>query len=237
MTATARKPAGDHRRALYAKISIALKELGIEDESFRDILQLRYARRSRTELTEIQLVDLVEHFKSLGFRTKRAAPARAGSRPMADGAEARKIRALWISGYHLGVVKDPSEAALGAFAKRVTGGKSGGVDALAWLDTPAAAKVIEALKDWLAREAGISWDPYARSKGAARENPRARVLEAQWKIMAGLGLVTIDHPGALDAWARRRFKIARDISITQLAPAEADALIGEFGARIRKAAK
>jgi phage gp16-like protein len=235
MTATARKPAGDYRRALYAKISIALKDLGIEDESFRDILQLRYAKRSRTELTEVQLVDLVKHFESLGFRPKRTAPARAGSRPMADGAEAKKIRALWISGYHLGVIKDASETALGAFAKRVTGGKSGGVDALGWLDTPAAAKVIEALKDWLTREAGVCWDAYSRVKGAPVERSRARVLEAQWKIMAQLGLVDIDHSTALDRFAARRFRINRDISITHLAPAEQDVLIREFGERIRRA--
>ena len=76
-----------------------------------------------------------------GFRPKPA--KRAGTRPLAPGRQPRKMRALWLALYHLGEVRDPSEAALAAFAKRITG-----IDALQFLEPHEANAVIEGLKSW-----------------------------------------------------------------------------------------
>lgn len=62
-------------------------------------------------------------------------------------------RALWISGWYLGVVRDRTDGALIAFVRR-----QAGLDHLNWLRDPAdASRVIEALKKWLVREAGVVW--------------------------------------------------------------------------------
>jgi phage gp16-like protein len=235
MTATARKT-DPFRRSLYGKIEIAKKAFGLDDETYRDILEARYGKRSRTGLRNAQLVDLVEHFKTLGFKPLRKAPARAGGRPMADGDTQRKIRALWISLYHLGAVSDPSERALGAFCRRVTGGRQGGIDALQWLDAGGALKVIEALKA-MAERAGVDWSPYKlRTDGVIVDawDPRARVIEAQWRRLAALGAVRIADPGALSNWLSRFFRTGR-ISAANLSDGEKDQVIEALGGMVRRA--
>ena len=146
-----------------------------------------------------------------------------------------KLWALWLSGWHLGVVDTYTEAALITFIKRQTG-----LDAAKWVhDTHDSAKAVEGLKAWLCREAGVDWSPYAGVDAAGSreqiDNPRARVLEAQWRILAGLGVVKIDDPGALSAYAARHAGIARTISHSHLEADEAKALIAHLGARIRTA--
>lgn len=234
MTAV-RKPATDRRRALYGKIEIACKDLGLDDDTFRDLMERQTGKRSRTKLSDSQLIDLVEHFKTLGFKPVRKAPARAGKRPLADGVQAKKIRALWISGYNLGVIKDPSEKALGAFAKRVTGGRESGTDALQWLDSAGAFKVIEALKDWLARDAGVNWSAYAVANATPVYMPRSRVAEAQWRKLAKLGAVDVASNQALHSFACGMLRPGRAQGFSHFSPADQDKVIARLGDMIRKA--
>ncbi len=148
-----------------------------------------------------------------------------------DTAHRGKLWAPWLSGWHLGVVDTPTEAALAAFIKRQTG-----LDAARWArDERHTAKAIEGLKAWLAREAGVDWSPHAAAQGEDIDNPRARVLEAQWRILAGLGVVRIGDPGALASYAARHAGIGRAISHTHLEAARATALIERLGGRIRRA--
>lgn len=223
----ARKPASA-RHSFYAKISIAQKQLGLDDDTFRDILEARYGVRSRTKMSDAQLVDLLKHFEAQGFQPR----PRSGKPKGAARREHGKMRALWLSLYHLGVVHDPSDGALAAFAKRVTGGKAAGVDALAWIAGEDASTVIEALKDWASREGGVNWEPYASTNGPFH-NERCRVIEAQWQKLHALGAVRIDDRGALDMWACRALGIAAHRSIIHLDAAQLDALIRKFGEMIR----
>lgn len=169
-----------YRRSLYGKIEVAKKQLGLDDDTYRDIVAAKFpGKTSRKQLGNAQLVDLIEHFKSLGFKqTKKRPPARAGTRKLADGEMQAKMRALWITLYHLGVVRDPAENALANFAYRMTH-----VAALQWLDSEQATKVIEGLKDWAVREAGVNWAPYYPMPKTPVYAPRQRVIEAQWKIL------------------------------------------------------
>lgn len=236
MTAAARK-IDPYRRSLYGKIEIAKKALGLDDDTYRDILRARYGRDSRKGLGNAQLVDLIEHFKSLGFKPARKAPRRAGSRPLADGPMQGKIRALWISLHHLGAVREPSEKALVAFCKRVTGGRDRGIDALQWLTADAGGKAIEALKAMAVRE-GVSWAPYRRQVGDVImdiEDPRGRVLEAQWRLLARLGAVRIDCDGALWNWVGRFLGAGCALSGANLTDEQKDKAIEALGALVRRA--
>lgn len=216
------------RQPLYAKTAIAQKQLGLDDDVFRDLLENRYGVRSRTKMSEHELVDLLEYFGTLGFRPRARKTGKAAS------GEHRKIRALWLSLYNLGVVADPSEDALGAFARRVTGGKvHGGVERLAWVSGENAQKVIEALKDWAARDGGVNWEPYASTTGIFY-NDRARVLEAQWHILAERKIVLIGDRRALDRWGCKALGVGADAHILSFSHEQQDSLIRQLGEMIRR---
>lgn len=169
------------RKGLIAKIKIAQKQLGLDDDTYRDMLAGRYdGKTSAKQLTIQELEDFVRQLKVDGAKftkAKKKAPPRAGKRPLADGEQNAKMRALWITLYHLGVVREPSEQALVNFVKRLTK-----VPALQWLDIEQSNNVIEALKAMATRESGVNWQPYYPMPRTPVHRPRHRVLEAQWRI-------------------------------------------------------
>ncbi len=189
MTAKRKPPLTPRRRALLAKTHIGKKELGFDDTLYREILAARYGKDSAACLSDRQLVDLAEHFQSLGFRAKPARFKSSGksadkaggqkttnpSRRAADHAEAGKMRALWLSLYHLGVVQDPSEKALTSYARRVTGGRELGLASLTWIRGRDAWKVIEGLKK-MGERAGVKW--------SAWRDPRRAVIMAQLTMLS-----------------------------------------------------
>lgn len=157
--------ADPRRRQLVAKIHIAKSQLKLDDATYRAILA-RHGFTSAADMPAGALVAVIEEMKAKGWTDKPTAPRRAASkRPLADGAVAEKIRALWLAAYHLGVVSDPSEGALEAFVKR-----QAKVDKLAWLPADKGGPVVEALKAML-RRAGVVW--------TARGQEKADVVKAQ----------------------------------------------------------
>lgn len=145
--------ADPHRRAMIAKLQIAKKQLGMNDDDYRELLARHSGgKRSSTELTAAQLHDAIEELKKKGFRQTTAAslsPRR--SKPVqADHPAAKKARALWISLGQLGAIEDASEAALEAFAKRQLR-----CERLQWANGADMFKLVEALKA-MATRAG--WD-------------------------------------------------------------------------------
>ncbi len=233
MTSPAKKT-DPFRRGLLGKVHIAQKTLGLDEDTYRDLLEARTGKRSAGKCSNAQLVDLIEYFKAQGFKPKKKAPARAGRRKLADGETQRKIRALWLTLYHLGLVADPAESALAAFVKR-----QAGIDDLRWLPGSQAYKVIEALKGWAARDGGVDWSPYIIHVGDGITStdyiPRARVMEAQWRRLHDLGVVRIRDKGALAAWVERFVKSPCAIYHTHIGDEDADRVIAALGAKIRKA--
>ena len=145
----------------------------------------------------------------------------------------RKLRALWISAFHLDVTRERSDQALAAWLHRQTG-----VDAERV--TPAAlARAAHALEAWLARAAGVDWRPHLSlgRDGRVHETrrPRARVLEAQWRLLHHRGLVRIGSIAALSAYAARHAGLGRIDSHLALPDRQADALIRHLGKRLRAA--
>ncbi len=129
--------ASQHRRSMIAKIKIAVKELGLCDDDYRAILLRVTGKTSCTQLSDDQLVKVLDEFKAKGFQPQpRKAPPKAANHPAA-----MKARALWISLYHLNAISNPSEKALEAFAKRQLK-----CERLQWADQGQMYKLVEALK-------------------------------------------------------------------------------------------
>ncbi len=140
-------------RAAIAKVQIARKELGLEDDDYRATLQRLTGQTSAKDCSEAQLGIVLDEFKRRGWQprvvagSKVAAPAAA--KP-AQSPAAKKARALWLSLWHLGAVRERSESALEAFAKRQLR-----TDKLAWADQQQIFRLIEALKAMATRH---GWD-------------------------------------------------------------------------------
>ena len=85
--------------------------------------------------------------KKKGFKPKKpaGAPPRPERRTLDTSVEASKARAVWLLLVEIGVVRDPSEAALNAYVRR-----QAGVDYLRWVRN--MEPVIEGLKAWAARK-------------------------------------------------------------------------------------
>ena len=141
----ATSPSYAKRQNLIRLIHVAQRDLGMDDDTYRAVLADCTGKRTTVamSLTELELV--IGRMKRGGFRVRHGGKP-ASSRPLADYPEATKIRALWLFLHQLGAVKNPSEAALAAYVKRVAR-----VDALQWLDGKQAKTVIESLKKWAMR--------------------------------------------------------------------------------------
>jgi phage gp16-like protein len=156
-------------------IHVGLKQLGIGDDDKR-ALYLRVTGKDR--LTEMQSADhdkVLRELRRLGFKSDLKRPN--GRRKM-SGKFAKKLQALWIAGWNLGIVKLRDDAALEAFVTRQTG-----ISSERFLHHASdAARVIEALKKWMEREAKVDWSdseqrqPYRRADGY-------RIARAQWAMI------------------------------------------------------
>ncbi|MFA5825833.1 MAG: regulatory protein GemA [Gallionellaceae bacterium] len=122
-------------------IKIAQKQLGMDDETYRAMLWTVARVKSSTELDFAGRKKVLAHLESRGFKRTKPQP-----RKLADDPQSKMIRALWLQLHEAGKVRNPSESALAAFAKRQTGR-----DALQWLSGAEASALIEELKKWLAR--------------------------------------------------------------------------------------
>ncbi len=132
------------RRGMLAKVHIARKEMGLDDPSYRDVVQRITGHRSAADCTDGQLHALLAEFQRLGWKPQPA--TRRSNRP-----NIRMIFGLWAEMTPL--LADPSEAALRSFVRRQTKSVKNpqGVGAPEWLDASDANKVIEGLKAWMAR--------------------------------------------------------------------------------------
>lgn len=124
--------------------------LKLDDDVYRTVLG-GYGVKSSTKLSVVkadQLIDdLTQKAVAAGVWEKRKPAAKAkATRKLADDAQSRMIRGIWIELHEIGAVRDSSEKALAAYVKRMTS-----VDALQWLDAKQAQTVIEALKKWRKR--------------------------------------------------------------------------------------
>ncbi len=162
-----------------AAIHIAKKQLGLDDGDYRALLKRVTGKSSSKNMTDAERQAVLAEMRRRGFKPAPKGSSKggrsAGGHRSLEGPFAKKVQALWIAGWNLGIVRSRDDKALIAFVKRQTG-----IDHTNWLVSAADAKrVIEALKGWMAREAGVDWTGY--------DNPREAVLRAIFKRLVDLG--------------------------------------------------
>ena len=164
----------------HAAIHVGLKHLGIESEDARDLYERVTAKRSLKLMTNNEHQLVIGELRRLGFEPSKARSK--GPRNALQGRFAKQLQAFWIDLWNLGLVRDRTDAALIAFVRRQTR-----IDDPKWvINAATAAKAIEAMKGWMARDAGVSWadgnhlPAYARLTGF-------RVAMAQWAILEKAG--------------------------------------------------
>ena len=213
--------APDDRKRLIRQVHAEARRLGIDTDE-RKALQIRATgKESCADMTGPELRAVVA---ALGEGRDR----------LPDHAPAKKLQALWISAYHLGIVHDRTDRALCAWLRRQCK-----IDAAQRVTAGRAAKAVEAMRLWLAREAKVDWSPYVAPgrDGVSREvdNPRARVLEAQWRLLHKLGVVLNPDLGALASYATQYGRLPHAGSHSELSDERTIALMQDLGQKIREA--
>lgn len=154
-----------------AAIQIKRRQIGLDDDDWRDIVERVTGQRSTRGLTLTQTRALLGELDRL---TGGSAPQ---GRRMLQGAFVPKIQALWISAWNLGLVTSREDRQLIAFVRRQTG-----IDHANWLlDNADALKVIEALKAMLARR-GVRWT-FARNEPAYVRLPGYQIARARYALI------------------------------------------------------
>lgn len=153
MTAARPKPM---RTRQLAAIHAARRELGLDEDAYRDLLERLTGARSAAKLGPASLDAVLEHFKGLGWRGGRGKrrPNIAGDqarlaahRAAGAGPQEALILSLWDELAESGALRSGA-AGLPTFMARVAGRA---VDHPRFLAPAESQKVIEGLRAWLAR--------------------------------------------------------------------------------------
>lgn len=150
-------------------IYAGIRALGIAEEDDRRALYERVTGKRRLrEMSGREKDAIAEELRRLGFRhTPR--------QRLLTGPYAKKLQALWISGWNLGLIRKREDAALVAFVRRQTG-----IDHPRFLvDAASAEKAVEALKSWLTREGDVGWNPDLKLNPWLADHG-AKIVLAQW---------------------------------------------------------
>jgi phage gp16-like protein len=153
----------DARRAVLARLHVVRRQADLDEDAYRALMEAKTGKRSARELNEAEIARVID-----AMQPRRTRPT--------QNIHARKIEALWLSAWNLGVTRTRDEKALRHFVERQTGLSHPNF----LLSAAHAARAIEALKSWLAREAGVVWGLYP-------DEPIRAVIEAQWHR-----LITLD---------------------------------------------
>lgn len=170
--------------SMISTIHVLKAKAAFDDDTYRDFLERRTGKRSAKELTTSEAGRVIEDLRSVaGEAGIRGAIAGL------DSAIGGKLRALWIAGYNLGIVRERTDRAMLAFLQRQTG-----VSHVRFLkDAQAASSAIEGLKSWLQRDGGVEWpnrhDLEDLTEGDRVIASKRAILNAQWKRLIELGAV------------------------------------------------
>lgn len=139
-----------NRRRLITLIHIAKSNLSLDDDAYRDSLEGVTGKTSCSKMTIPELEKALEHFKSCGF--KPTAKRKYSPKTVVKDRRS-KIRAMWITMYNDGVIRDGSEKALSSWIERMTAKANNdiGYKTLQFVPDDTLNGLIEQLKRWYKR--------------------------------------------------------------------------------------
>ncbi|MBI1495381.1 regulatory protein GemA [Halocynthiibacter styelae] len=160
-------------QAIQIKRRQLVQAHGLDEDDWRDLVQRMTGQRSTRNLKPVQSRALLgELDRLLGGRYE--APSK-GSRKSLSGPYAKKLQALWIACWNMGIIDSADDKALNAFAVR-----QANVSHANWIrHQEDAVAVIEALKSMLERH-GVDWTNYNLSPVHC-SLPGFKIACAQWR--------------------------------------------------------
>ena len=129
---------------LIQLIHVGKTQLGLDDELYREVLESCTGKTSSKEMTILQLESVLDLMKQLGFQVE--SKDKTGVQNLADDAQSKLIRHLWLQLHKAGQVRNSSEKALAKFVENKVG-----VSALQFLSTKNADMIITHLRQWCKR--------------------------------------------------------------------------------------
>ncbi len=209
-----------------AAIHVGKAQLGLDEDTYRDLLQLVTGKRSAKDMTPAEREKVLDEMRRRGFDQGRL----KGRRKPLEGKYARKLQALWIAGWNLGIIRNRDDRALIEFVDGRTG-----IQHPRWLHhADDGKKAVEALKGWLARDGGVAWGSSNGYDFLTHDN--GKIAWAQYrKLVPGATLM-----GNRSGFYREVMAIAAPdaydgMPIGMLKPAHWRTVMNAFGERIRKA--
>ncbi|MER8990439.1 regulatory protein GemA [Mesorhizobium sp. M0678] len=195
-----------------AAIHVANKQLGLDEDTARDLYERVTGKRSLRQMNDRELRLVVTEQRRQGFK-----PAEKGL----QGPFAKKLQALWIAAWNLGIVRDRHDAAMLSFVKRQTG-----IEHTRFLlDAEDSAKAIDALKAWMTREAGVDWSLSVNTPEWLRPSG-AKIALAQWQLLS--------VAKAVDPKGFRQFVWDTAKPLDQMTDRDWPAVMNALGEQIRK---
>lgn len=197
-----------------AAIHVARKQLGLDEDTYRALALRVTGKSSASAMSEGERGRLLEEMRRQGFRPPKKS---------LEGPFAKKLQALWIAAWNLGVTRDNSDAALLAFVKRQTH-----IDHTRFLlDGEVAAKAVDALKAWMTREARVDWSVGLHIPDWLRA-PGAQIAVAQWNVLVAAEVEPADMRGF------RAFVADLAKPIDQMVDRDWIPVMNTLGERVRK---
>ena len=133
------------RNALLAKVHIAKKELNIEDEDYRVILEREFRKDSARDLTDLELGYLIDYFRQHGWQTRNPQPATRN--PI------NQIEHLRARAYEIAAKIENGEVRLKGLARKMLG-----VDSIAWCRDVKRLQRLLAVLEKIKKTEGPEWD-------------------------------------------------------------------------------
>lgn len=163
--------------ALLKMVQIGKRQLNLDDDVYRDMLEQITGKRSCKGLSDAQLKKVIDWMKTKGFKVKR--------KPQPRAEEVKVIKAVWITMHQQGFIRNPKDLAIDAYCKRMTKQINGkGVERANWMTQEQAVYVLEALKQWHIRlmdEACIA-NGWRKCRNQYGNLPSHAVMSAHYEI-------------------------------------------------------
>ncbi|MEM6727011.1 MAG: regulatory protein GemA [Pseudomonadota bacterium] len=144
--------------ALHRKLFAGFKELGLDEDTRRDLIEQATGVRSLSGMSDANKTKVLKALEARGFKASKAQRFKRAAR-----GDTRYIHVLWRILGEAGVLKRPDRAGLNAFVRARFGEAWGSVpmDIDQLVDAQKITAVIKALEAMCKRE-GVSYAPDRR---------------------------------------------------------------------------